>query len=95
MALETEPFDSAEFLDAPEARAAYLAEMTADGDPRAIVHAIGTLVRAQGRRGRDHLHEALAEDGDPRFATVARVLETLGLRLAVVPAMSPAETRPE
>ena len=39
---------------------------------------------------RASLYKALAEDGNPAFDTLARVLETLGFRLAVV-ANTPAK----
>jgi probable addiction module antidote protein len=32
--------------------------------------------------GRANLHKALSPDGNPEFATVARVLKALGLRLS-------------
>ncbi|MBV9290361.1 MAG: putative addiction module antidote protein [Hyphomicrobiales bacterium] len=53
--------------------------------------ALGDIARAKGMTrmakasglGRANLCKALSPDGNPEFATVARVLKALGLRLAV------------
>ena len=39
------PFDAAEFLDIPEAQAACLSDMMAEGVPALIAQAIGTVAR--------------------------------------------------
>jgi probable addiction module antidote protein/putative addiction module killer protein len=94
MPLATTPFDAAEFLDTPEARAAFLNDALATGDAAEINQALGILARALGMTavareaglGRESLYKALREGGNPEFATVVKVVNALGLRLAAVPA---------
>lgn len=62
---KTRPFDAAEYLDSPEAIAAYLSEAFETNDAGFITEAIGTVARARGgarkapsdipRRGRPRL----------------------------------------
>lgn len=47
MALKTTRFDSAEYLDSPEAVSAYLEEALETDDPAFITQARGTVVRAR------------------------------------------------
>jgi DNA-binding phage protein len=42
-------------------------------------------IAAEAGLARPALYRALAEDGNPALATVARVLATMGLRLSVEP----------
>lgn len=94
MTLETRPYDSAEYLDSEEAIAEYLAATCEDGSPQEIAHALGVVARARGvtdlarRTGlsRQALYKALSGEGNPEFATVAKVAEALGFRLSLVPA---------
>ncbi len=93
MATETFAFDTAELLDSPEAQAAYLSEVMADGDAAAVAEAIGTVARARGMAtiakdaglSREGLYRALSGKGNPEFATISKVLHALGMRLAVSP----------
>ena len=84
---ETTPFDAAEYLETPEDIAAYLTEAFATDDPAYITQAVGTAARAKGMSavakaiGRENLYRALGVDGNPGFATVMRVLRSLGIQL--------------
>ena len=92
--MQTTRWDSAEFLDTPEAIAAYLDAAFEDGDPRVITHALGNVARAKGMTQvaqeagitRAGLYRALAAEGDPRLTTLLGVLKSLGLSLSVHPA---------
>jgi len=63
-------------------------------DPAFVADALGVIARARGMTevareagvSRESLYRALSADGNPEFATVLRVLQTLGLRLCVAPA---------
>jgi len=98
MALKTTRWDAAEMLTTPERVAAYLEEAFNDGDPTLITHALGVAARAKGMAGisrksgisRQTLYRALSDEGNPEFATVLKVLETLGLKLKAVPAAEQA-----
>ena len=94
MTVETTKWDGAEFLDTPEAIAAYLEAAFEDGDPKIITHALGKVARAKGISqiardtgvSRAGLYKALDADGDPRLTTFLGVLRSLGLNISVHPA---------
>ena len=87
----TSPWDAADTLATKEDIAAYLDAVLEDGDPDLLKAALGDIARAKGMTeiaqaaglGRTNLYKALSPDGNPEFATVARVLKVLGLRLSV------------
>lgn len=91
MALETAPYDSAEYLKTPEDVAAYLEAAFEDGDAAIITHALGVVARAEGMTEvakqagltRASLYKALSADGRPEFATVLKVVQALGLKMTV------------
>jgi probable addiction module antidote protein len=69
-----------------------VSEMRIDYGPGDLLKAaLGDIARAKGMTeiaqaaglGRANLYKALSPDGNPEFATVARVLKALGLRLSV------------
>ena len=89
MALETTPYDSADYLDSPEDIAAYLEAAFEDGDPALITHMLGVVARAKGMSQlardagvtREALYKALTADGDPKLSTFVGVMKALGMRL--------------
>jgi probable addiction module antidote protein len=90
---KTRPFDAAEYLDSPEAIAAYLSEAFETNDPGFITEAIGTVARARGMSAlakdtglsRENLYKALSSEGHPEFSTVMKVLGSLGVELHAQP----------
>lgn len=92
MPLETRPWDPAEHLATPGDVAGYLEAALEDGDPHLIMAVLGDVARAYGlsqlatKTGltRESLQEALSSDANPDFATVLRILQALGVRLAAV-----------
>ena len=86
-------FDPAEYLDSPEAIAAYIEDALNDDDAHALPRALGVVARAKGMSAiasetglaRESLYKALSESGDPRSSTLHKVLGSLGLRIAVTP----------
>ena len=95
MALATTRWDSAEHLKTEEDTRLYLeACLDEAGDDSAfIVHALGVVARAHNMSQlardtgltREGLYKALSDDGNPSFATVAKVAKALGFRLTVQP----------
>jgi probable addiction module antidote protein len=91
MGVKITRWDAAETLETKEDIAAYLDAVLDDGDPDLLKAALGDVARAKGMTeiakasglGRANLYKALSPNGNPEFATVARVLRALGLRLAV------------
>ena len=86
-------FDSADYLDSPEALAAYLSEAFESGDSAFIVHAIGNAARARGMTeiakeagvSRENLYRSLSGETKPEFDTIMRVLTALGVQLEAKP----------
>ena len=91
MARMTRPWDAAETLKSKEDVAVYLDAVLEDGDPELLKAALGDIARAKGMTeiaeatglGRANLYKALSPDGNPEFATVAKDLKALGLRLHI------------
>jgi probable addiction module antidote protein len=91
MARKTSRWNAADTLESKEDIAAYLDAVLEDGDPDLLKAALGDIARAKGMSeiaqaaglGRANLYKALSPDGNPEFATVAKVLKALGLRLSV------------
>lgn len=89
--IKTSPYDSAEYLDSPEAIHAYMEEALETHDPAFIAKALGTIARAQGMSqiakkaglSRESLYKALSTDGNPEFGTVIRVMQALGLKFSI------------
>ena len=89
MAVTTRPFDPAAYLETPEARAAYLEDAFAGGDPAEITEALGVVARVAGMTDiatetglkREALYRALSAAGNPEFRTVLQVMRALGLQL--------------
>jgi probable addiction module antidote protein len=94
MALKTIPWDAADHLTDKERIAAYLDAALEEGDPDLIKAALGDIARAKGMAeiaeatglSRTSLYKALSQDGNPEFATVVKVLRSLGLRVGVTSA---------
>ncbi|MCL4460598.1 MAG: putative addiction module antidote protein [Nitrospirae bacterium] len=86
---KTRLWDPAEHLETEEDMAAYLEAALEEGDPTLITSALGDIARAKGMTqiaretglGRESLYKALSAEGNPEFATVLKVLRSLGLRL--------------
>lgn len=85
----TRPWDAAEYLETDEDILAYLETALEEGDAALFAAALGDVARAKGMQeiaretglGRESLYKALSPNGNPEFATVLRVLRSLGLRL--------------
>ncbi|NJO12783.1 MAG: putative addiction module antidote protein [Gammaproteobacteria bacterium] len=87
-------FRAADYLRTDAAIAAYIEEMLADGDPRAVPIALRTVTEAVGGMSalaektglsRETLYRTLSERGNPRLDTLAAILAAFNLRLSVRP----------
>ena len=84
-------FDVVDYLKTEKDIAAYLSAVLEDGDPALFVAAIGDIARAKGmteiakKSGvtRESLYRALKVEARPRFETVTRVVQALGMKLSV------------
>lgn len=89
MTMRTIPFDIVSELDSDAAMHEYLAQVFADGDSDEILRALGHVAKARGMAqlaadsglGRENLYNALKPGAKPRFDTILRVCQALGLHL--------------
>jgi len=89
----TSLWDAAEHLETKEDMAAYLETALEDGDPNLVVAALGDIARSKGMTniaretglGRESLYKSLSLEGNPEFATVLKVIQSLGIRLRATP----------
>lgn len=91
MAVEIQAWDVTEYLDSPEAIAAYLDAALEENDPAFFRKALGDVARALGMSkvaadagvSREALYKAFSDGGNPTLDTLQRVTKALGVRLAV------------
>ena len=89
--LNLSPFDASDYLDSEEVIAEYLTAALEDPDPDAFLVAMQDVAKARGIAnvaataglGRESLYKALKPGAQPRFDTVRRLLEALGVKLDV------------
>jgi len=103
MPAKTALWDSAELLRDREDIAAYLdaalEEAFETKDVSVFNRALGVVARSHGMRkiaqesgqGRESLYKSLSPDGNPGFATIFTVLQSLGIRLSALPAETELE----
>jgi len=85
----TRTWDAAEHLQSRHDMAAYLEAALDEGDAALVAATLGDIARASGMTaiaretglGRESLYKALSPEGNPEFATVLKVLQSLGLKL--------------
>jgi len=93
---KTRSWNAAEHLETAEDMAAYLEAALEEDDPQLFAAALGDIARAKGMTeiarkaglGRESLYKALAPNGNPEFATVLKVMRSLGLKLHAKPGAS-------
>ena len=91
--LSLAPFDASDYLDSEEVIAEYLTVALQDPDPDAFLMAVRDVAKARGIAtvaenaglGRESLYKALRPGAQPRFDTVRRLLDALGVKLGVTP----------
>ena len=85
------PFDASEYLDTPEMVREYLSVMLEENGIDGLKRALNDVARAKGMTEianqigvtRASLYKTLADDGNPRFETIAKIVEALGCKLVV------------
>lgn len=89
--MEFAKFDASEHLDDEEVIAEYLAAALEHPDPQLFLMAVANVAKARGMAGvarhaglgRESLYKALAPGAKPRYETVRKLLDALGVRLTV------------
>jgi probable addiction module antidote protein len=82
-------FDMAEHIKTEADIAAYLNIVLAEGDGAELAHALGVIARVKGMADiaqksgitREALYKALRPNAQPRFDTVHKVMQALGVKL--------------
>ena len=85
------PFDAAMYLKDDHAIAEYMSAVMEANDPDLLLLALGDAARAKGMTqvakdaglGRESLYKALAPGAKPRFETVMKVANALGVKFTV------------
>lgn len=91
MAIKTKPFNISDHLNTPEDIRTFLQEANDTGTEAEFIHALNTAARAKGMSEvakaagvtRASLYKSLAEDGNPNFITISKVVKALGCKLNV------------
>ena len=91
MRIRVKEFDPSAYLDNDEVIAEYLTAALQDGNPDVFLSAVGNVAKARGMSeiaestglGRESLYIAFAPGAKPRYDTVLKVLQSLGVRLTV------------
>jgi probable addiction module antidote protein len=86
---ELPTFDMAEALKSEEDIAIYLNLVLEENDPAELAHALGIIAKAKGMAEvaksagltREALYKALRPNASPRFDTISRVCQSLGVKL--------------
>ncbi len=86
------PFDVAEHLETDADIKIFLKEATETGSNADFIHALNTAARARGMSEvakqagvtRSSLYKSLSEEGNPRFETISKILESFGCKITVV-----------
>lgn len=82
-------YDSADYLQTPEQVKSYLEAALEENDPDFFIYALGVAARSVGMAqiaktagvGRESLYKALGSGKQPRFTTVFKVINAMGLRM--------------
>jgi probable addiction module antidote protein len=89
MGLKVTNLDISEYLDTEETIAEYLSSIIEEGDPQLLLAAINDVAKARGMAkiasdsglGRESLYKALKPESKPRFETILKVLNSLGVKM--------------
>lgn len=85
------PFDASDYLDNEELIAEYLNAALENPDPQVFLLAVRNVAKARGIAnvaeeaglGRESLYKALAPGAKPRYETVRKLIDALGVKLTV------------
>lgn len=89
----TTAFDVSDYLDSPELIAEYLNVTIESGSPELLYKAIGNIAKAKGMAsiaedtglGRESLYKSLSVNGSPKFSTISKIANSLGLEIDFKP----------
>jgi probable addiction module antidote protein len=87
------PFSAADYLDDEKVIAEYLAAAMEDPNPDVFLLAMSNVAKARGIAkiakdsglGRESLYKALAPGAKPRYETVRKLVDALGVKWTIAP----------
>ena len=93
---EISDWDVADYLKTEKDVRYFLEEVLNANDPKLCQMALGDVARSAGMAkiakkaglNRESLYKALKEDAHPRFETVMRVLNAMGMKLSITPCVA-------
>ncbi|MBP2281010.1 putative addiction module antidote protein [Psychrobacter sp. PL19] len=96
--IKTSRFDVAEYLTDETLINAYLNEILTDGMPSEFIQALNDVARAKGmnelaqktRIRRESLYKTLQSE-KPRFDTMLKIIDAMGLQVTLTPKQEPAQ----
>src|SRR5215208_4923132 len=97
MAIKTVPFDAAEYLADEESITDFLNASAEMGDPAVLLNALNTVARARSMTKlaedsglvRESLYKALKPGAQPRYETVMKVVDALGVKVVFAASAKP------
>jgi probable addiction module antidote protein len=89
MRIKLKDFDASEYLDSNEMIVEYLNAALDEEDPEVFLRALGDVAKARGMSsiseatglGRESLYKALSPGAKPRYDTVLKVLQAVGVKM--------------
>ena len=89
MGIKLTNLDVSEYLTTGESIASYLSAIIEEGNPQLLLAAISDVAKARGMAkiasdsglGRESLYKALKPESKPRFETIVKVLDSLGVKI--------------
>jgi len=87
--METTPWNPFDYLETQDEMNHYLADAFLDEDPRVFLVALGFLAKKKGMSevakhagvNRESLYRSLSGEGNPGYATIAKVIRALGIKM--------------
>ncbi len=91
MTTKTKPLLIDEYLESDEDIREFLKELSETGSHQDFISGLATVAKAKGMTDiakkagvtRASLYKSLSTDGNPRFDTIAKVVEALGCKLII------------
>lgn len=94
--MKTARFDAADYLKNDETIAEYITAALEDPNPDVFLAVVRDVARAKGMAqlakdaglGRESLYKALTPGAKPRYDTMLKLLNALGVKLSAIPVQS-------
>jgi probable addiction module antidote protein len=89
--MELHDWDMADHIDTEEEVFAYLDGALEENDMETFFDVVGAIARSKGMAkiaeklglNRESLYKSLSRDGNPSFATIAKVIDVLGYQIEI------------